>query len=260
MYRISTLIIIAAVCFTACRAGDSANSVLPSDNGILTLAYHPSRRVPDGFFVDERADTEGSYTMYHITDESTSYELCSDDFEAAAALDVADNATRAVNGDLAGSFENDRYFEFVRELTFPDDVGNTTDPTPGFSRVFKCSYVNRSGVDRMIRDGYAGTLNIRPLDQDAVRTLAEYLWQFTYFWPAKKTVLESYTKEFNDRIAHTLLLAFVTNQGFDNCDLVEVVEWVFTADKGNGEVIKDFQRLYSFEARLVAGVPEKCNG
>jgi hypothetical protein len=233
--------------------------VYPSDEVVLALAYDYTYNVPEGFFVDERANTTRSYTVYHVKDVSVSFELCSDDFAEALAWESADNDSRLVNGVYVDSHENDRYFEFVRELAYPNGIGNITDPTsPGFSRIFKCSYVNRDGVDRTLRDGYAGTLNVQTLSEEAIRTFVEYMWQFTFFWPAQKTVLESFSDELADSYQHTLMLAFITNQGFDKCDLVEVVDWVFTVEKDNGQVAMDFILLYQFEAQLINGLPEKC--
>lgn len=248
----------------ACRnEGESslneALQALPSDEEVMAMAYDSSYTVPTNFLVDERADTTRSYTIYHVKDESISYELCSNDYAEASAWEAADNVSRSVNGVYVESFENDRYFEIVRELAYPDSIGNITDPTsPGFSRVFKCSYVNRDGVDRSLRDGYAGRLNVRPLNEQAIRTFVEYMWQFTFFWPAQKTVLESFTSEQPYDYQHTLRLAFVTNQGFDKCDLVEVVDWLFTVDKDDGQLTKEFRLLYQFNAELVNGTPRKC--
>lgn len=234
--------------------------VLPSDSEILLAVYDNRYQTPDNFYVDEHANTTESYSLYHVKDPSVSYELCTDDYQQALAWEVSDNERRQVNGVYVDSYENDRYFEFVRELSSPDDIGNIGDLTsPGYSRVFKCSYVNRDGVDRNLRDGYAGTLNVRPLSKDVIRDFAEYMWQFTFFWPAQKTVLNSFSDDRIDTYQHTLVLGFITSQGYDRCDLIEVVDWVFTVDKNDGQVTKDFTRLYQFEAQLISGLPEKCS-
>ncbi len=258
--------ILAIVCLTssACRTeggtpSSESSQALLSDEQVMALAYDNTYNAPENFFIDERADTTGSYSIYHVKDESVSYELCTNDYAEALAWESADNASRSVNGLYVGSYENDRYFEFIRELDYTDGVGNISDPTsPGFSRVFKCSYVNRDGVDRNLRNGYAGRLDVRPLSGQEIRTFAEYMWQFTFFWPAKKTVLESFATERQDDYQHTLRLAFVTNQGFEQCDLVEVVDWLFTVDKGDGQVTKEFRLLYQFNAELVNGTPRRC--
>jgi len=249
---------------SACRTqdaaiGDMSQRELPSDEEVMSKAYDNGYTVPDNFYVDERADTVVSYSLYHVKDPSISYELCSNDHDEAFAWESADNSSRSVTGVYVGEYENDRYFEFIRDLTYPESIGNISSPTsPGFSRVFKCNYVNRDGVDRNLRNGYAGTLNLRPLTAGAVRDYVEYMWQFTFFWPARKTVLESFTEELGGAFRHTLLLAFVNKQGFGKCDLIEVVDWVFSVDQGTGRVTKDFRLLYSFEAENSNGTPRRC--
>ncbi|MCH7538446.1 MAG: hypothetical protein IIB74_06275 [Proteobacteria bacterium] len=51
----------------------------------------------------------------------------------------------------------------------------------------------------------------------------------------------------------------MTNQGTGRCDLIEVVDWVFSIAKGSGEITKKFNHLYQFEAQLVNGTAEKCS-
>lgn len=253
-----TLIALCCLALTACRATD-AERVIPPDDEILRKVYDDFYQVPDYFHVDERADTPRSYVLHHVKDRTVSYELCTDDYYEALAWEEADSFSRAVTGYYVGSNENDRYFEFIRELSYPDGLGNITDPTsPGYARIFKCSYVRRDYVDRTIRDGYAGTLSMRPLSEDAIRTFSEYMWQFTYFWPARKKVLATFSNEQETAYQHTLLLAFATNQGTDECDLIEVVDWVFTVDKSDGQISKDFVPLFEFQAQLINGTPQKC--
>ncbi|MGI9205831.1 MAG: hypothetical protein ACR2Q3_17585 [Woeseiaceae bacterium] len=255
---------------TACNGGASTSdtpvpsstqplNIIPSNEAIIATVYDSAYSVPDGFFVDERANTLRSYSLYHVKDTSVSYELCSNDYSEAFAWEEADNISRPVSGYLVSSYENDKYFEFIRELSFPDDVGNTgNDTSPGFARVFKCSSIDRSGVDRNLRSGYGGTLNTRPLTSDVVRDFAEYLWQFTFFETSNRKVLDSYSTDNVNSYDHTLLLGFVINQGFGQCDRIEVVDWTFSADKLTGTVSRDFRFLFSLEAQLREGIPEQC--
>lgn len=233
---------------------------MPTTGEVLRKVYDPNYSVPDGFFVDERASTPQSYTVYHVKDPSVSYELCTDDFSTAATWEDADNTSRQVNGYYVGHTENERYFEFVRELSYGNSVGNIDDLTsPGFSRVFKCSYATRDGVDRSLLSGYAGKINARPLSSEVLREYVEYLWQFTFFNVSAKSVLESYGTDSADALQRTLLLGFATLQGADQCDLVEVIEWTFSADLLSGEVVSQFDPVLSFQAELRDGVPAVCN-
>ena len=231
----------------------------PDYTDLISKVYDTSYVTPGGFFVDERADTQETYTVYHVKDPSVSYELCTDDFYEAQAWEAADNESRAVNGHFVDAHENSLYFEFIRELTYPDDVGNVQGETSlGFARVFKCNAVNRNGVDRHLRDGFGGTLNTRPLTDDSVRHLTEYLWQFEYFESATRKVLDSSTTETDRTISQILRLAFLYSQGYGNCDRIEVFDWTFSTDKQSGEITRRFQFQYAVEAHRVNGVPEMC--
>ncbi len=248
----------------ACGGSGSGNDVpraaetgqLPGNDEILGKVYDDDYSVPAGFFVDERATTGRSYTVHHVLDESLSFERCSDDLVEAQAWEAADNAARAVSGYYVTSYENDRYFEFVRELAYTEDVGNIGEPTsPGYARVFKCTHTNRDGVDRALLDGYAGRLDPARLDADTLRDFAEYLWQFTFLNVSRKKVIASY----GDDRQRALLLALVVNQGDGACDQVDVVEWRYEADPSDGEVWRRYDVLRSFEATLEGGLPALCN-
>lgn len=240
-------------------AATTPTRALPSDEEIIEKIYNPYYSVPEDFFVDERASTAQSYTVHHVMDESASFELCTDDFSVAQNWEAADNASRSVNGYYVGAYENPRYFEFIRELSYDDDVGDIDDLTsPGFARVFKCSSTDRHGVDRNLLGGYAGTLNSRPLAISTVAEFAEYLWQFTFFPARHKKVLDSY-RSGDSTPQHILLLGFASNQGNGRCDRIEVVEWHFSADSHSGEVTADFDTVRSFEAEFSNGRPTICD-
>ena len=238
--------------------GPMPQEALYDENAILGKVYDTSYSVPAGFFVDERAATTRSYTVHHVLDASSSFEMCTNDLVQAQAWEEADNASRAVRGYYVTSHENERYFEFVRELAYTEDVGNITDPTsPGYARVFKCDHTNRDGVDRALLDGYAGRLNVDNLNGNYLREFSEYLWQFTFFNVSQKKVIASSGDA--SRLQHTLLLALLVNQGSDACDRVDVVEWRYSADAASGEVTRRFVPVMSFEADLVSGQPVVCD-
>jgi len=264
------VLLIAAACGGSGASGDDNsldNKVLepiiqaPTDVEILALAYDPEYFVPAGFFVDERAETTTrSYSLHHVLDASNSFEMCTNDLVEAQAWEQADNDSRAVSGYYVTSIENDRYFEFVRELDYTQDLGNITEPTsPGYARIFKCDYADRNGVDRDLLDGYSGMLSADAAAAQRLREFTEYLWQFRFFNVQRKVVVESNGGRLGNDLTHTLLLAFVVNQGSDRCDRVDVNEWRFTRNATTGEVSRDFETIRSFEAQLAAGTPQICD-
>ena len=110
-------------------------------------------------------------------------------------------------------------------------------------------------MDRNLLDGYSGRINAERLDAATLREFTEYLWQFRFFSASQKKVIDSYSTA---QLQHTLLLAFVINQGADSCDRVDVVTWHFRADAASGDVSRRFEPLHSFEATLSGGVPSFC--
>ncbi len=233
---------------------------MPADTEIAAKAYDPGYTVPDTFFADLRSDTAGSYTIHHVLDSSQSYELCTDDLVEAQAWEEADNASRAVNGYYVSSIETNRYFEFVRELSYTQDVGNIATPTtPGFARVFKCGHTNRNGVDRNLLDGYAGRIDPALLSGARLQDFTEYLWQFAWFNVSQKKVIASRAGNAPTALRHTLVLALVNNQGTGACDRIDVVEWHFDANASSGEIHRRFDLHHSFEATLEGGVARLCD-
>lgn len=243
------------------NSGHSSSQLqLPSDEQIIALVYDNLYTVPEGFFVDERAGMARSYTVHHVLDASRSFEVCTDDFAVAMAWEDADNASRAVQGYFVESYENARYFEFVRELSYDDDIGNIADLTsPGFARIFKCSNTNRDGVDRNLLDGYAGTLNARPIDADSIREFAEYLWQFAFFPNSRRKVIGTRSEAGDVQLHHILQLAFASSQGPESCDRIEVAEWRFSVDPRTGNVERTFQVVHRLDAALDNGTPVICD-
>jgi len=271
----SPVFLITILVITAACGGSGAETAAPplsgtqspsaadaADNStILAKAYDPNYSVPPGFFVDERVETTTrSYSVHHVLDASQSYELCTNDLVVAQAWEQADNDARAVSGRYIASIENDHYFEFVRELSFDNDVGNVSDLTsPGYGRVFKCDYADRDGVDRNLLDGYSGRLSIGSMDSATLREFIEYMWQFRFFNVARKVVISSTGSQSVDGPTHTLLLAFVVNQGTDRCDRIEVIDWQFRASKMSHEVTRKFTIIRSFEAEMIGGTPQLCD-
>lgn len=244
------------------NAGETQNALSagPSNAAVAALIYDTAYSVPRDFFVDERSDTDGSYTVHHVLDDSQSYERCTDDYAVAYAWEETDNASRSVQGYFVESYDNARYFEFVRELAYGDDIGNVDDLTsPGFARVFKCSNTSRDGVDRSLLSGYAGRLNAQPLSSSSVREFAEYLWQFTFFPQSRKKVIDSVASADANHYSQTLLLGFSTRQGNGRCDLIEIAEWRFQADRQSGDVQKRFETVRQFEAEFVDGAVRLCD-
>ena len=263
------VLLIVVLVLTGCTSGGPDTVELPPPREFptreqaLDLIYSTTYRVPSDFYVDDRADTPRSYTVYHVKNlairEEDRWELCTDDFQTAYDWEQADNDRRLIGGVFVEWVENDRYWEFVRELDVSGSVGNTGLTEPGFARVFKCSYVNRDGVDRTNENGYGGTFNA-PLSLAAASEFAEYMWQWKYWGATTAKVLDTYSEDAGDVYKHRLLLGLAVDQ-YDperDCDLIQIVDWVWIFDKATGEITKRVEAVDRFDAKLENGTPIVC--
>jgi hypothetical protein len=79
-------------------------------------------------------------------------------------------------------------------------------------RVHRASYLDRSGFDQLHPGVFCGELVVRPVDNAAVRGVAEYLWYLghPYAWPDTK-VLSSFSRASDGSILHTIYFLYRTS-------------------------------------------------
>jgi hypothetical protein len=112
-------------------------------------------------------------------------------------------------------------------------------------RVFRCSYLDRAGVDVTAGAGFAGTLRAQPVDTTALRDLSEYLWRFTLYNNADHAVIAS--EPSGAGLAHALTLASLERAA--SCDRIVVREWKHTADATTGALELTMTAVREFRAR-----------
>lgn len=223
-----------------------------ADQEIAARLYAGGPRTPAGFLVDAAPPGFVQVTTQHLKAEQLaapavlSHELCTDDWNEAFAWseEVAAQATPYL--DFVGNEATTRYFEL-------DRVPRGQPDRYVRMRVFRCSYVDRRGVEPGA--GFAGTLNQRPLDAAALRELSEYLWLFTTFNNAAHVVLAS---EARTGLVHAITIASLERAaGGVSCDRVLVRDWTHAADATTGAltltttIVREF-RVRQEGAALVA--------
>ncbi len=272
-----TLVIATALALVAACQSDSGPEVetgskatgilLPSDEAILSKVYSGDPRTPAGFYRDPALTAAGGgVTVRHIDTVSVldpaspdtaavvPYELCTDDPAQAMDWSESDHRFRTESGDLVATAETDRYFEFTRALTAVPDWA-------GLARVFKCSFLDRSGANRRDVTGPAGRLNVRPMSAASLKAVTEYLWTFSQFNNHANVVLATATAETADAWRHTLTMATLTpGAGSDSgCDLVEVRDWEMSVDRGDGELSWALRPVKTLSASRGDGVAQVCD-
>lgn len=232
-----------------------------TDLEIAQLVYTDRERTPSGFQHEPPLQWNGQVATFHLKNADLAtlppdvarHEVCTDDWNAALAWSEQVAQSAPAYSDLVETRANERWFEFGR-------VVRSTDPRYQRMRVYRCSYVDRGGVDLGADEGRAGTLNRRPIDATALAALSEYLWQFTLYNNFGHAVLASRGKAAGGTLEHELLIASLERGATGGCDRVVVRAWTHRADPGNGALTLATQPLWSFRARENAGTIELCPG
>ncbi len=237
-------------------------AIAQSDLQIAQLLYAGTPRTPAGFHEEGKPSGQDHVATMHLKNTdvdpslgtpSPQHELCTDDWNVALDWSEASAQQASQYADLVATDDAARYYEFAR----------TRSGEPEFyvrERVFKCAYLDRASADLRAPAGSAGQLNLRPLVADELRTLSEYLWQFTSYNNFGHAVLRSSGTSAAAALTHTLIIANLERGGTSaSCDRIDVVAWRHTADPASGVLQLDVETLWSFGARESAGGGELCH-
>lgn len=226
---------------------------------IARLVYEGTQRTPDDFYEDSVPSGHEYVTTAHLKSSDIDmsadavHELCTDDWNEALEWSELSAQGASEYADLVETNEETRFFEFGR-------LRSGTPPIYQRERVFKCAYLDRSGVDLRLEEGAAGLLNQRPITASVLRQLSEYLWTYTPFNNYGHAVLKSEGAASAGTLTHTLYIASVEPKGISStCDRIVVIAWRHTANTATGELTLDTDTELTFGARETDGLIELCS-
>lgn len=283
------LLTIAATTLVACGGGGGASTAAPSSSSVtsqpasvapspaapsapaptsaadLSLAerlYKGDQRTPAGFDVETRpASVIGTLSTRHLrnSDMATgpqaagpTYELCTDDMAQAIDWSERQASWGGQYSDLVAVNSDDQKFELVR-------VPRADVTAMLRHRVFKCSYVDRSGSDLRAEAGSAGAMNQRPLTAVELESLAEYLWQFTMFNNSDYAVGSSSTATNGDTLVQTIRMGKLV-RGAGGCDTVQIIDWTHTMNATDGSLTRALTPVRSFQVSSTPSGAQNCPG
>lgn len=244
----------------------SAGSTRPIGQTDLQIAqslYTDTARTPAGFYSEPTAQGHEFVATTHLKNADVDssvvapeplHELCTNDWNEALTWSERSAQATPEYADLVDTSDEARYFEFGRVRYGAPTLYLRT-------RVFKCSYLDRSSANLRSSEGAAGRFNLRPLTPAALQTLAEYLWQFTAFNNAGHAVLKSTGgTSSSGALNHTLYIGTLVRQGISaSCDRIDVQSWEHALNAGDGNLQLQLQTLWSFGARQSGVVAELCS-
>ena len=267
--RLTTLSLLVAVIvyMNGCGGGGSAPAAPNKTQQAADLAtaqkvYAGTPRTPAGFYADPApVGVTGTVATTHLKNSdlagapvgAAAFELCNDDMAQATAWSEGKSTFMGSYADLVDVTGNARYWELTR-------VPRADVSARLRHRVFKCSYVNRSGLDPATDNGPAGTLNLRPLDAASLKDLTEYLWYFTAFDNADHVVLDSAAGTApSGSLAHVITMARLTRAAvIGDCDRIDVLRWTHSANTSTGSLSRQLDTLQTIRARRSNGLVELC--
>jgi hypothetical protein len=254
------VVLAACVMVSSC---DQRPQTVPSDTfsagdqEIAARLYAGAPRTPPGFSSDSVPAGFAQVTTYHLkasqlgSPAAPSAEVCSDDWAEAFAWSEQLALASARYLDLVGNESTELYFEFDRvPRGQPDHYVRM--------RVYRCSYLDRTGVDATAAAGFAGVLHVRPLDAAVLRDLDEYLWRFTVFNNAEHAVIASEPRPAGG-LAHTLKIASLERAAAGaDCDRITLHDSILAADPNTGELQRTAAVVREFHTRREGSLLVGC--
>lgn len=231
--------------------------VSQSNSQIATLIYSDTQRTPSGFYSENVPVFNGYVATSHIktTDINANavlhYELCTDDFNQALQWSDTANTNSGDNATLTGNDATEKYFEFDR-LRAGSPQGYVRQ------RIYKCAYLSRSTVDLQASQGDAGIVNVRPLDAATLKSLSEYLWQFTPYNNFGNVVLSSSGASGTSTLSHSLIIATLVRGVSGSCDTINVADWKHVVSTTTGDMTLSITPLFNFRAQESNGAVSVC--
>ena len=239
-----------------------------SRQAIAERLYAGSPRTPEGFRLEPApVGVVGPVATTHLKNTDTAagaaanlrFELCTDDLAVATNWSETKALAMPVYADLVEVSGSTRTFELVR-------VPRNDLTARIRHRVFKCTYLDRTGTDLEAANGPAGHLSAPQVDAAELRNLSEYLWQFTAFNNADHVVLASIAGAgtASAALVHQIEMAKLFRAapaagGATDCDRIEVLRWTHTADP-TGTVVRSLAAPLEFLARRENGRVTLCGG
>jgi hypothetical protein len=255
----SEVLVLATACLwlSACGGGEATAPVTPPvstayEKSVAQQAYAGTPRTPADFYADPPpTGATGIGATMHLKNadiaapaNGSRYELCTDDMaQAIAWSEVLPN----FNGSYSDIVDVAANAQTIEVLRVPRSDVNARLR----HRVFRCSYVDRSTTDLDSTSGSAGIVNVRPLTATSLKTLTEYLWQFTLYNNADHIVLSSATTSAPaGQISHVIEMARLTRATVaGQCDQIDVLQWTHTADATVGSLQRTLTTTRTFRSR-----------
>ncbi len=211
-----------------------------TDEQLLELVYS-GYKFPDDFYEE---DLEGA-SIYYVNTvsvlplherKSVWIEFCTDDRDQAFAWSESSNVNSSYYRDLVSESETEKYYEFRR--VYAERPTNIV-----LYRAHKCSYIDRSSVDKFHLNDTLGVFTQRPITVAAVKELAEYIQFINTYNNGSSKTLHSESEEDDTSVSlviHQLSIGF---GDWGMCDQISLGTVTYSVDRQTGVITISRERI-----------------
>lgn len=208
---------------------DSTNIIPYTDKTIINFSLNGSK-YPDGFYNEGLSNSSIPYVnTFSIGFSSSDWiYLCSNDSSEAF------NWIRllAHNSNFIYS-DTEKYYQALAV----DSVSQHRI----YYRVHKCSYLDRSIYEGFRDNDSLGILNKRPINENSVKEVIEYLWYIKNHQINNPKVFYTTYYENSNNFIYDVYVVNYTEGDFDMCPYITVEKQSYSLDKNTGIIIKNIK-------------------
>ena len=205
---------------------DSTNIIPYSDDFLLYFSLH-GQKYPQGFYKEE---INNIASIYYVNSVSTKLDitkwiqLCTDDSaEAISWMELSSE------NELTEFKDTEKYFQATSN--------STTSSYKILFRVHKCSYLDRTDYNFLNKTDSIGIFNKRPINEQSVKEVVEYLWFLKNYKTANTNVLFTSFTSNNEDIIYNIFSTHYSEGDWGMCPSVQVYDEVYRINKVDGVII-----------------------
>lgn len=215
---------------------DSTNIIHFDDEFLINFSLQ-GQKYPQGFYNEELNNIASIYYVNTVStklDITKWIQLCTDDSSEAISW-----IKLSSENEITEFTETEKYFEAKSN--------STTSSFKILFRVNKCSYLDRTNYNFLNKSDTLGIFNKRPINEQSVKEVIEYLWFLRNYQTANTDVLFTKLTVNNADIICNIFSTHYSEGDWGMCPTVQVYDEVYKITKSDGIIIykKDLVRIIS---------------
>jgi len=207
---------------------DSTNIIPYNDDFLINFSLH-GQKYPQGFYKEE---TNNIASIYYVNTVSTKLDitkwiqLCTNDSSEAISW-----MKLSSENELTEFKDTEKYFQATSN--------STTSSYKILFRVHKCSYLDRTNYNFLIKTDTIGIFNIRPTNEQTVKEVIQYLWFIENYNISNPKILYAIYSEELEKCLYSIYVVNYIAGDFGMCPTITVEKQNYSVNKFTGIITKN---------------------